>query len=126
EARVRLTVIRAPRDGQILKIRTRPGEATGIRPILRMGNTDAMQAVAEVYYTDVRFVRVGQKARIISPALPGPVTGTVVYVGNLVFKNDVLNIDPTADVDSRVVEVRIRLDKSEAAAKLTYLQVNVE
>jgi HlyD family secretion protein len=126
EARVKLAMIRAPRDGQILKIRTRPGEATGIRPILRMGNTDAMQAVAEVYYTDARFVRVGQKARITSPALPGPLTGTIVYVGNLVFKNDVLNIDPTADVDSRVVEVRIRLDQSEAAAKLTYLQVNVE
>jgi HlyD family secretion protein len=47
-------------------------------------------------------------------------------VGNLIFKNDVLNIDPTADVDSRVVEVRIQLDDSRAAAKLTYLQVNVE
>jgi HlyD family secretion protein len=126
EARVNLTVIRAPRAGQILKIRTRPGEATGVRPIVRLGNTAAMQAVAEVYHTDAPFVRVGQKARITSPALPGALSGKVVYVGNLIFKNDVLNIDPTADVDSRVVEVRIQLDDSQAAAKLTYLQVNVE
>jgi len=126
DARVNLTIIRAPRAGQILKIRTRPGEATGVRPIVRLGNTAAMQAVAEVYHTDAPFVRVGQKARITSPALPGPLTGKVVYVGNLIFKNDVLNIDPTADVDSRVVEVRIQLDDSQAAAKLTYLQVNVE
>ena len=102
------------------------GEATGIRPIVRMGKTQAMQAVAEVYHTDAGFVRAGQRARITSPALDGPLMGTVVSVGNLIFKNDVLNIDPTADVDSRVVEVRIRLDNSEAAAKLTYLQVNVE
>ncbi|HEV3443830.1 MAG TPA: efflux RND transporter periplasmic adaptor subunit [Gemmataceae bacterium] len=126
DARVNLTVIRAPRAGQILKIRTRPGEATGVRPIVRLGNTAAMQAVAEVYHTDAGIVRVGQKARITSPALPGALTGKVVYVGNLIFKNDVLNIDPTADVDSRVVEVRIQLDESQAAAKLTYLQVNVE
>jgi len=77
EARLKLTVLRAPFDGQILKIRTRPGEATGIRPIVRMGKTQAMQAVAEVYHTDARFVRAGQKARITSPALHGLLTGTV-------------------------------------------------
>jgi HlyD family secretion protein len=126
EARLQLTIIRAPVAGQVLKIRTRPGEATGVRPILRLGRTDAMQAVAEVYYTDARLVRVGQKATITSPALTGPLTGKVAYVGAMVFKNDVLNIDPTADVDARVVEVRIRLDQDEVASRLTFLQVNVE
>jgi HlyD family secretion protein len=126
EERLKLSAVRAPCAGRILSIRTRPGEAVGTKPILRMGHTAHMIAVAEVYYTDARFVKVGQRARIISPALPGPINGTISQVGCLIFKNDVLNIDPTADVDARVVEVRIRLDPDETASRLVYLQVKVE
>jgi HlyD family secretion protein len=52
--------------------------------------------------------------------------GTVVRVGSLIAKNDVLGIDPTADVDARVIEVRIRLDPSPLASRLVHLQVNVQ
>jgi HlyD family secretion protein len=97
----------------------------GTKPILRMGRTGQMEALAEIYYTDARFVKVGHRGCVTSPALAEPLKGTVIEVGNLIFKNDVLNIDPTADVDARVVEVRLRLDSSEAASHLVHLQVNV-
>jgi HlyD family secretion protein len=43
----------------------------------------------------------------------------------MIFKNDVLNIDPAAKIDARVVEVRVRLDDSASVANLTNLSVDV-
>ena len=40
-------------------------------------------------------------------------------------KQDVLDTDPVARIDSRVVEVRIRLDDSKRAASLSNLKVDV-
>ncbi len=37
-----------------------------------------------------------------------------------------LDLDPAAETDARVVEVRIRLDDSAAAARYVHLQVDVE
>jgi HlyD family secretion protein len=125
ENRESLTVLCAPRPGRVLRVLTRPGEATGSKPILRLGHTAQMMAVAEVYETDVRHVRVGQKAEAQSPALAETLTGTVAQIGWLIYKNDVLHIDPTANTDARVVEVRIRLDRSEPVERLTHMQVNV-
>ncbi|MEE8302933.1 MAG: HlyD family secretion protein, partial [Candidatus Tectomicrobia bacterium] len=52
-------------------------------------------------------------------------TGKVVHIGNIVWKNDILDVDPAADTDARVVEVKIELDQSATAARLINLQVNV-
>lgn len=125
EARLALTEIRAPLDGEILQIVTHPGEVIGNAPILRMGNTDQMVAIAEVYETDVRFVREGQKATVNSEALAGPVTGRVERVGRLISKSDVFGIDPTAEADARVIEVRVRLDPNTVTAGYNRHQVNV-
>ena len=43
----------------------------------------------------------------------------------MIAKNDILNVDPTANTDARVVEVKIRLDSSALAARLINLQVYV-
>jgi HlyD family secretion protein len=126
DARLDRSVIRAPIDGQILKILAHAGESAGQGPILKMGNTAQMFTVAEVYETDIRLVRVGQKARITSPALARELTGSVERLGKSVYKTTVLDIDPAADTDSRIVEVRIKLDQSEPAAALTNLQVRVD
>ena len=119
QARTRRATVRAPLTGQILNIRTRPGERIAEKPILQMGNTEIMHAVAEVYETDIGRVKLGQTATVASPAFPKKLSGRVVDIGNLIFKNDILNIDPTADADARVVEVRIALDESHHARKLT-------
>ncbi len=126
ETRLEATIIRAPQAGQVLKIIRDPGERIGSRPVLQLGNTRKMHVVAEVYETDVRFVQPGQRASIKNPSFHGTVAGEVTSIGLLVFKNDILDIDPIADEDTRVVEVRIRLDDSESVSRLTNLEVDVE
>lgn len=121
------TIIRAPSDGEILQIITQTGEAIGETGILEMGNTRQMYVVAEVYETDVGLVELGQKATITSRngAFDETLTGRVERIGTQIFKNDVLDDDPAANADARVVEVKIRLDQSEPVARLTNLQVDV-
>lgn len=130
DAKLAEAEVRAPNDGRILKVIARPGEATGARPILQLGDTRAMAVVAEVYETDRGRVRPGLRAEVTSPALPeghSPLRGTVERIGWTVAKNDVLGLDPSADAYARVVEVRIRLDPedSKAVEHLTNLQVEV-
>lgn len=124
EAQLGLTIIRAPIDGEILKVFTYPGERTGDNPILKMGDTNDMHVIAEVHETDVGAVRIGQQATITSEALPEPVHGVVEEIGSLIYKNDVLDLDPRAPRDTRIVEVRVKLDKSEAVSRLTHLEVS--
>jgi HlyD family secretion protein len=87
-----------------------------------------MYAVAEVYETDIAKVRNGQRATVSSPVFAGTLEGTVARIGKQIGKKDVLNTDPAADTDARVVEVRIRLapESSKKVAALTNLQVEVK
>ncbi|MBD1908577.1 ABC exporter membrane fusion protein [Funiculus sociatus GB2-A5] len=122
-----LAYIRAPIDGKILKINTRPGETAGNKGIVALGQTDQMNVIAEVYELDVSKVKVGQKATITSHAFPGNLSGTVTQIGLQVNPQDVLSTDPTADVNRRIVEVKISLNPvdSQRVSVLTNLQVNV-
>jgi HlyD family secretion protein len=124
-ARVERCLIRAPISGQILKILTRPGEAANKQPIVQMGDTRHMYTVAEVYETDIGLVHVGQQASVMSPALPQALHGTVELIGKTITKNALLDVDPGAAVDRRIVEVKIRLDPNDLAAQLVNLQVDV-
>jgi HlyD family secretion protein len=127
QARARLdrTVLRAPRDGRVLVVHCRPGERVDQKPILQLGDTGVMYAVAEVYETDLQLVKPGQKARVRSPALPAELSGTTERIGWSVGKNEVLHVDPTASADARVVKVWIRLDPAEGIDHLNNLQVDV-
>ena len=122
--------IRAPQAGQILRILARPGETIGEEGIVELGQTDQMYAIAEIYESDIGKVRLGQTATITSPsnAFPGELMGIVDTIGLKVAKKDVLDSDPTAATDARVIEAKIRLDplSSQRVANLTNLQVNVE
>jgi HlyD family secretion protein len=71
-------------------------------------------------------VRPGQRARVTSAALPGPLTGTVEWIRPKVEKQDEIGTDPAARKDARVVEVKVLLDDGAAAAPFTNLQVDVE
>ncbi|MEG4391274.1 HlyD family efflux transporter periplasmic adaptor subunit [Microcoleus sp. BROC3] len=124
-----LSYVKAPVSGSILKVHTRQGERINTEDgIVELGRTDQMYAVAEVYETDIGKVRNGQRASISSPVFAGTLEGTVARVGKQVGKKDVLNTDPAADTDARVIEVRIRLDpeSSKKVATLTNLQVEVK
>ena len=118
--------ILSPIDGQVLKIHSDVREAVGTKGVLDLARTQVMNVIAEVYETDVRLIRVGQTAMITSPVLEQPLLGKVGKVGLQINKKDVLDSDPVADTDARVIEVEIRLDNPEAVRELTNLQVNVE
>ncbi|MEN8181157.1 MAG: efflux RND transporter periplasmic adaptor subunit [Myxococcota bacterium] len=125
EADLELSTVRSPIEGQVLEIQAREGERVGPEGIAEVGRTHAMIAVAEVYETDIGRVRVGQRARIHSPALPHALEGEVERIGLKIGKKDVLSTDPVADADARVVEVEIRLLEPALAARLTNLRVDV-
>ena len=125
DARARNLTLLAPAKGRILNILVKPGEEVGTGPILAMGDTSLMRVVAEVYETDISRVSLGQRAIVRSRALEHPMGGKVVRIGNMIFKNDVLNVDPAARADARVVEVWIELDDGKAAENLTNLTVDV-
>ena len=118
--------VRAPFAGRILDVHAHVGELVGADGILELGRVDQMVAIAEVYETDIRHVRVGQKARIKSDALAGDLTGTVARIRPKVQKLDEIGTDPAARKDARIIEVEIKLDDSAPAASLSLLQVEVE
>ena len=118
--------IRAPFAGRVLEILARPGELVTTRGALELARVDRMLAIAEVYESDIRHVRVGQRARVSSPVLEDELTGSVHFIRQKVRRQDQTATDPGARKDARVVEVEILLDQPESVAGLTYLQVTVQ
>jgi len=129
QAELDSVTVRSPQDGQVLKIHTRPGELVGTQGIISLGQTQQMVAVAEVYELDISRIRAGQIASVMSKnnAFPEVLRGKVVEVGLEINKQDVLNTDPAAQFDARVVEVKVLLDEasSRRVAGLTNLSVQV-
>lgn len=127
QAQLETAYVRSPKVGQILKIHTWPGEIVSNKGIVELGRTDQMYAIAEVYETDISKVRLGQQAIITSAGFTGKIQGTVDEVGLQIGKKDVLGTDPVADVDARVVEVKIRLNPADSklVATLTNLKVKL-
>jgi HlyD family secretion protein len=125
EAELERTLIRAPFEGQVIKVHARPGEEVGRDGVLELARTSSMFVRAEVYETDIVRVKAGQRAEITGDALPRKISGRVAQVGMKLAKNDILNTDPAAYADARVVEVKIRLDESAEAASVIHAQVDV-
>jgi HlyD family secretion protein len=126
------TLVRVPVSGQILRINTKVGEQVNQEAgIAELGRTNQMYAIAEVYETDIVKIRVGQKVTIKSEygGFAGEINGEVARIGLQIGKSR-LNQDqnnPNTDINSRVVEVAIRLnlEDSKKVAALTGMQVRV-
>jgi HlyD family secretion protein len=127
QADMELAYVRAPVDGEILDIHTRPGEALDDKGIAEIGQTEQMMVAAEIDQNDINQVKIGQKAVITSGVFSEELHGKVHQVGSLINKNDILDTDPAADEDSRVVEVKIMLEPQDSrkVAKLSNLEVDV-
>ncbi len=125
EANLTQAYIKSPQDGQIYEIYARPGEVVGTNGIADIGKTSQMYGVVEVYQSDAKKIRVGQKVKLESPSLSGELQGTVERVGIQIRRQNTINADPTSNIDDRVVEVHVTLDpaSSQKAAKFTNLQV---
>ena len=125
QAELARSYIRAPFEGRVLDITVRKGELIGEKGIIEMGRVNHMFAIAEVYETDIRHVRTGQRATISSAALDQDLSGTVKYIRQKVHKQDEIGTDPAARKDARIIEVEIELENSAPAAGLTNLPVDV-
>jgi HlyD family secretion protein len=121
------TELRAPIDGQVLRIHARVGERPGDKGILEIGDSNRMQALIEVYESDIDRVRIGQPVRLISEngGFQGELKGTIERINPQVRQREVLSTDPTGDADARIVEVRVHLDPADArrVRSLTGLKV---
>jgi len=120
--------VKAPVAGEILEIHTRAGEVVSSNGIVDIGHTQQMYAIAQVYQSDIRNVRPGQRVRVSSDSISGELLGTVERIDAQVKRQNLVNTDPSANVDGRVVEVHVALDaaSSQRAAKFTNLQVTAE
>lgn len=119
--------IRSPQAGTVIRTMVRPGEVVSSdEGIARIGQIDQMYAVAEVYESDINQVKVGQPVTVTSSAIDRKLQGTVARIGLEIERQDVVNTDPTSNIDARVVEVKVKLDEasSQKVAGLTNLQVN--
>ncbi len=119
--------VRSPIDGEVLYIHTRSGEVVSADGIAEIGQTRQMQAIAEVYQSDISQIRVGQRVRVTGDSISGVLTGTVERIGSQVRRQAIVNTDPSTNIDARVIEVHANLDdvSSQKAAKFTNLQVQV-
>ena len=128
KAQLELASVRAPQNGVVLEIHTRPGELVSPDGIVELGRASEMTALLEVYETDISKVKVGQSAKLFADSHPEALTGKVTEIGVRVKRQNVVNSDTSGNIDARVVEVRVQLDRASAqkVAGLTNLQVTGE
>ena len=109
--------LRAPLAGTVLKIHSRAGERPGNDGVLELGAGDQMEAVAEVYESDINRVKLGQTVTLVSEngGFSGSLQARVIRISPQVRQRAVLSTDPTGDADARVVEVRLALDPADAS-----------
>jgi HlyD family secretion protein len=107
----------------VLHILKREGE--GISPdrgLIELGDVRHMEAVAEVFETNARFVKPGQAAEFRSPALAAPIAGRVLRVLPKVERARLYSTDAAENTEARVIDVIIALDDDPAVRRLTGLQ----
>ena len=103
----------SPIDGYILSINTRVGERPSNEGILEIGSNQNMQALIEVYESDINRVFLEQDVVLISEngGFKNELNGKVKRISPRVKQRKVLSTDPTGDADARVIEVLVELDK---------------
>ncbi|MFN6519520.1 MAG: HlyD family efflux transporter periplasmic adaptor subunit [Nostoc sp. CreGUA01] len=121
------TYVQAPLTGQILSVNAKIGEVVGSAGIVDIGHTQQMYVMAEVYESDIQYIKINQPAIIVSEygGFTGEIKGIVDRIGLQIDKPGIVNDDPSARADVRIVKVKIRLhsDDSERVRTLNKLQV---
>ena len=106
------TELRSPIDGYILSINTRAGERSNSEGILEIGASQKMQALIEVYESDIDRVFLDQNVELISEngGFDETLIGKVIRINPQVKQRKVLSTDPTGDADARIIKVLVGLD----------------
>ena len=121
------SVLRSPINGVVLKVHTREGERPDTDGVLEVGASQSMEALIEVYESDINRIAMDERVTLISEngGFEGELEGQVAQISPQVRQRQVLSTDPTGDADARVVEVLVRLDaaSAERVARLAGLKV---
>ena len=104
--------LRSPIDGFILSINTRVGERAKNEGILDIGSSQNMEALIEVYESDINRVFLSQNVELISEngGFNNTLKGQVIRISPKVKQRKVLSTDPTGDADARIIEVLVKLN----------------
>ena len=105
--------LRSPIDGFILGINTRVGERPKNEGTTDIGSSQKMEALIEVYESDINRVFISQNVELSSEngGFQKNLKGKVIRISPQVKQRKVLSTDPTGDADSRIIEVLVELDK---------------
>ena len=104
--------LRSPIDGFILDINTRVGERPKNEGILDIGSSQKMEALIEVYESDINRVFISQNVELSSEngGFKKILKGEVIRISPQVKQRKVLSTDPTGDADARIIEVLVKLN----------------
>ena len=105
--------LRSPIDGYILAVNTRVGERPKNDGILDIGSSQNMEALIEVYESDIDRVFLLQNVELSSEngGFKEILQGKVIRISPQVKQRKVLSTDPTGDADARIIEVLVQLNK---------------
>lgn len=112
--------VKAPIAGTVITILVRPGEKPGTAGVLRLGNLEQMMAEIEVFQTQIGFVALGDQVDITADSLPKPLAAKVVRIGLEVGRQTLVDPNPAANTDARVVKVHAALSPESAAIAQRY------
>jgi len=119
--------LRSPIDGFILGINTRVGERPKNEGILDIGSSQKMEALIEVYESDIDRVFISQNVELTSEngGFQKSLKGKVIRISPQVKQRKVLSTDPTGDADARIIEVLVKLDKESIEIVQNYAGMKV-
>ena len=119
--------LRSPIDGFILGINTRVGERAKNEGVLDIGSSQKMEALIEVYESDIDRVFISQNVELTSEngGFQKILKGKVIRISPQVKQRKVLSTDPTGDADSRIIEVLVKLDQDSIDTVQNYAGMKV-
>ncbi len=112
----------SPLSGTVLKIHSRVGERPSSDGVMEVGASQSMEALVEVYESDINRISIGQPVTLTSEngGFQGTLEGRVERITPQVRQRQVLSTDPTGDADARIIEVDVVLSP-ESAQRVTQL-----
>ena len=119
--------LRSPIDGYILSVNTRVGERPKNEGILDIGSSQKMEALIEVYESDINRVFISQNVELRSEngGFKKTLKGEVIRISPQVKQRMVLSTDPTGDADARIIEVLVKLNEESISLVRNYTGMKV-
>ena len=119
--------LRSPIDGFILSVNTRVGERSTNEGILDIGSSQKMEALIEVYESDINRVFISQNVELTSEngGFTKILKGEVIRISPQVKQRKVLSTDPTGDADARIIEVLVKLNEQSIKLVRNYTGMKV-